>query len=135
MKLRKNLIKKENIKNFRFENFGGIISSENPPFLAFVDRNFMREHNLGESSLWETYDGSIGILSAPTEVHFAITNKCSNNCPHCYMDAGEKTEAEMDTKTFKEALDILSELNIFHVALCLSGRNHKLSGWWWVLSQ
>jgi len=117
MKLRKNLVKKENIKNFRFENFGGVISSENPPFLAFVDRNFMKEQNLGESPLWETDDESIGILSAPTEIHFAITNNCSNNCPHCYMDAGEKAAKEMDTGTFKKALDILSEINVFHVAL------------------
>ena len=117
MRLKNNLIQKKNIKKYRFENFGGIISSENPPLLAFVDRNFMREQEFGESPLWENDDKTIGILTAPTEIHFAITNKCSNNCPHCYMDAGEKTETEMDTETFKKALDILSGLHVFHLAL------------------
>jgi hypothetical protein len=27
---------------YRYENFGGIVASENPPFLAFVDRTYMR---------------------------------------------------------------------------------------------
>ncbi len=60
---------------YRFENFGGIIAGQKPPFLAFVDRNYMRELGLGESLLWDTDDESIGLLSAPTEEHFAITNK------------------------------------------------------------
>jgi radical SAM protein with 4Fe4S-binding SPASM domain len=102
---------------YRFENFGGIISSESPPFLAFVDRNYMRELKLGESPLWDTADESIGILSAPTEVHFAITNRCSAGCQHCYMDGGEPDKGELDTEALKQALNMLAEMNIFHVAL------------------
>ncbi|MCK4753575.1 MAG: radical SAM protein [Planctomycetes bacterium] len=107
---------KENMK-YRFENFGGIIASQKPPFLAFVDREYMRELDLEESPLWNTEDESVGILSAPTEVHFAITNKCSAKCPHCYMQAGQKDEHELDTKSFKRALDVLAEINVFHIAL------------------
>lgn len=103
--------------HYRFENFGGIIASENPPFLAFVDRDYMRELGLGESPLWATEDESIGILSAPTEVHFAITNRCSVGCPHCYMDGGKPDTGELHTERLKRAFDILAELNIFHVAL------------------
>ena len=62
--------KKEEKLNYRFENFGGIIANNNPPFLAFVNRNYMRELGLGESEIWNTSDESIGLLSAPTEVHF-----------------------------------------------------------------
>lgn len=102
---------------YRFENFGGIIASQSPPFLAFVDRNYMRDLGLGESALWQTEDESIGVLSAPTEVHFAITNKCSARCPHCYMGAGEKDGGELDTDLLKRALDILAEMKVFHVAL------------------
>jgi radical SAM protein with 4Fe4S-binding SPASM domain len=102
---------------YRYENFGGIISSENPPFLAFVDRDYMRQLGLEQSSLWDTSNESIGRLSAPTEVHFAITNKCSVGCPHCYMDAGTKDDGELDTASFKRALDILTQMNVFHIAL------------------
>jgi len=102
---------------YRFENFGGIIAGEEPPFLAFVDRDYMRNLGLGESHLWQTEDRSIGQLSAPTEVHFAITNRCSGSCPHCYMDAGAVDEGELDIEQFKAALDILADMNVFHIAL------------------
>lgn len=102
---------------YRYENFGGIISSESPPFLAFVDRTYMRELGLKESSLWDTDDEEIGLLTAPVEVHFAITNKCSMGCPHCYMEAGKEEDHELDTHAFKKALDILAGINVFHIAL------------------
>ncbi len=65
---------------YRYENFGGIIAGQNPPFLAYVDRDYMRQLGLKGSSLWDTVDESIGSLSAPTEVHFSITNRCSAGC-------------------------------------------------------
>jgi radical SAM protein with 4Fe4S-binding SPASM domain len=102
---------------YRFENFGGIISSENPPFLAFVDRNYMRQLGLSQSSIWDTGDETIGRLSAPTEVHFAITNRCSVGCPHCYMGAGKSDDGELDTVSLKRALDILAQMKVFHIAL------------------
>ena len=93
---------------YRYEKFGGIISSQDPPFLAYVDRDYMRQLGLEESTLWDTVDESIGLLSAPTEVHFAITNQCSAGCEHCYMEAGHPDDDEMDTDTFKKALDVLA---------------------------
>ncbi len=102
---------------YRYENFGGIISSQNPPFLAFVDRDYIRDIGGEESPLWRTEDESIGLLSAPTEVHFAITNKCSVNCNHCYMGSGQRDEGELTTDEMKRALDILAEMNVFHIAL------------------
>lgn len=108
--------KTETIK-YRYENFGGIIASQDPPFLAFVDRDYMRNLDLAESELWETEDESVGMLSAPTEVHFAITNRCSAGCPHCYMAAGAKEQGELDTESLKRALDILAEMKVFHIAM------------------
>jgi radical SAM protein with 4Fe4S-binding SPASM domain len=102
---------------YRFENFGGIISSEEPPFLAFVDRAYMQELGLGPSLLWDTSDQSVGLLSAPTEVHFAITNRCSARCAHCYMDGGDADREELDTDSFKSAIDILADMKVFHIAL------------------
>lgn len=102
---------------YRYENFGGIIASESPPFLAFVDRAYMKELGLPDSTKWKSGAESIGLLSAPTEVHFAITNKCSVKCPHCYMDGGKADEGELDTGAMKDALKVLSEMGVFHVAM------------------
>lgn len=101
---------------YRYENFGGIISSEDPPFLAFVDRDYMLDMGLERSNLWQENE-SIGLLTAPTEVHFAITNKCSVKCSHCYMGSGDIEDNEYDTKNFKKAIDVLSEMNVFHIAM------------------
>ena len=101
---------------YRHETFGGIIASEDPPFLAFVDRDFMREQGLESSPLWQGSE-EIGLLRAPTEVHLAATSRCPVQCPHCYMDAGPAAPGEMDTPTFKRALGLLAEMGVFHVAL------------------
>ena len=102
---------------YRYEAFGGIIASEDPPFLAFVDRDFMRDQGLEESQLWDEGSEEVGLLSAPTEVHLAATSRCPVQCPHCYMDAGQRADREMDTPTFRRALELLAELGVFHVAL------------------
>jgi radical SAM protein with 4Fe4S-binding SPASM domain len=100
---------------YRYESFGGIIAGDDPPFLAFVDREYMRELGLAGSDLWQGQE-EIGLLTAPTEVHFAITNRCSLGCPHCYMNSGPWTEAELTTAQVKSALDILASIGVFHVA-------------------
>jgi radical SAM protein with 4Fe4S-binding SPASM domain len=102
---------------YRYENFGGIIASDDPPFLAFVDQEYMRELNLPESEVWETPNPDVGLLSAPLEVHIALTNQCSGGCPHCYMDSAVADPEELDTPTFKKALKILADIKVFHVAL------------------
>jgi radical SAM protein with 4Fe4S-binding SPASM domain len=101
---------------YRFENFGGIIASEQPPFLAYVDQAYMQELGLGPSPLWEKKSRS-NILSAPTEVHLAITNRCTHTCNHCYMDSGEQMKNEMDLQGVKKALKALADFGVFHVAL------------------
>lgn len=109
---------------YRFETFGGIIASEDPPFLAFVDREYMRGLGLRDDLSWSSEDETIGLLSAPTEVHFAITNRCQAGCPHCYMGAGSEDPGELSTESVKRALDILAKLKVFHVAL---GEEKRLS--------
>lgn len=101
---------------FRYETFGGIIASDDPPFLAFVDREYMREQGLADSPLWSGTE-EIGVLSAPTEVHLSVTNRCPSGCDHCYMNSGEADPGELDTAAFKKALGYLAEIGVFHVAL------------------
>ena len=102
---------------YRYETFGGIIASEDPPFLAYVDRQFMREQGLEESPLWSASGQQVGLLSAPTEVHLAATNRCPVGCDHCYMDAGSRAAGELDGPTFGRALELLARLGVFHLAL------------------
>jgi radical SAM protein with 4Fe4S-binding SPASM domain len=101
---------------YRYETFGGIIASDDPPFLAFVDRQYMRELGLADSPLWSG-SHEIGVLTAPTEVHLSVTNRCPSGCGHCYMNAGEADEGELNTDAFKEALSSLADLGVFHVAM------------------
>lgn len=101
----------------RFENFGGIISSDNPPLLVFVDRQYMFEIGYTSSELWHDNNESIDLLSAPVEVHFACTNSCSLGCSHCYMDSGKESPGVLNTEQFKKTLDTLAEMGVFHVAM------------------
>ena len=100
----------------RYEQFGGIVASGKPPFLAFVDRAFIDELGFGPSPLWQGKE-RVGLLTAPTEVHLCATNRCPVRCDHCYMGSGEAEESEADTATFKKMLDTLAKMGVFHVAL------------------
>jgi len=100
----------------RYESFGGIIANNDPPFLAYVDRQFMREQGYTDSVKWQGPE-TIDRLSAPVEVHLACTNRCQAGCPHCYVSAQSNDPDELDTNAFKAALDKLAEIGVFHVAL------------------
>jgi radical SAM protein with 4Fe4S-binding SPASM domain len=100
---------------YRFESFGGVLALENPPMLVHVDRDFMRSLGHGENPLWETPDA--GLLSAPLEVHFSVTNACSQHCSHCYMDSGERDAGELPAEDFRTAVDLLAGMGLFHMAL------------------
>lgn len=104
------------IHRARYESFGGIISCLDPPFLAWVDREFMRGLGCPESDLWkETVPESF--LSGPIEVHCAITGRCSRGCAACYMDARPAPAGELSTAALKASLSLLREMGAFHVAL------------------
>lgn len=102
----------------RPESFGGIIASDDPPFLAFADRAYMRERGWEGGAAWERgADGVVDQLSAPVEVHLASTNRCQEGCAHCYMGAGSADPGELDTEGLKAALRALAGMGVFHVAL------------------
>lgn len=103
------------INKVRFESFGGIVSSEEPAMLVHVDREFMRELGYGDSPLWEQPDN--GVLSAPCEVHFSVTNRCDSQCKGCYMDSGAFDSGELSFTDFCRAVDLFAEMGVFHMAL------------------
>jgi radical SAM protein with 4Fe4S-binding SPASM domain len=105
------------IDRARYESFGGIISCTKPPMLAWVDRDFMRNLGYGRSPLWDTGNAARAYLSAPTEVHLAVTNKCGRGCAGCYMDSHSAAAGELSTAKLKKAFSLLRKLGVFHVAL------------------
>lgn len=115
----KNLFNKDKatIDRVRYETFGGIISCHNPPFLAWVDRDFMRSLGYTDSPLWESEHYNPHFLSAPTEVHASVTNRCPQHCDGCYMDSMQSCENELTTAEWKQHLKTLSDMGVFHVAL------------------
>jgi radical SAM protein with 4Fe4S-binding SPASM domain len=100
---------------YRFESFGGVLALENPPMLVHVDQDFMRSLGHEHSPLWVKPETAI--LSAPLEVHFSVTNACSQKCGHCYMDSGERDAGEMSAEDFRRAIDLLAGMGVFHIAL------------------
>ena len=104
---------------FRYESFGGIVASENPPSLVFVDKDFARNLGRDTSPLWDKKDQAL--LSGPVEAHFALTNYCASNCPGCYMASmPEQNLTEDPKKDLERAKSIartLSKMGVFHVAL------------------
>lgn len=101
-------------KTVRYEPFGGIIGLNEPPALVFVDKDYMRELGYEDSPLWKE---NAKYLTAPTEVHFSITNICNLNCRHCTSGSGKEMENEVTTEQIKKAIDILAEMKVFHIAL------------------
>jgi radical SAM protein with 4Fe4S-binding SPASM domain len=99
----------------RYETFGGIVSCLEPPFLAWVDRDFMKSLGFPESRLWNADDP--GFLSAPTEVHFSVTQKCSQGCEGCYQDSSFGRAADLPLAEVKSILKILRDMGVFHTAL------------------
>ena len=99
----------------RMESFGGILALENPPMLVHVDRDFMRGLGHESSPLWE--QPATSLLSAPLEVHFSVSNACSQKCLHCYMDSGERDAGELSGEEFRKAVDLLADMGVFHMAL------------------
>lgn len=99
---------------FRYESFGGIISSAKPSFLAYITKNFAKKLGFNPSPLWQK---NTSYLSAPTEVHFSITNQCTMNCRHCYMDSNLPLPDELSTEALKQEIDALAEKKVFHMAL------------------
>jgi radical SAM protein with 4Fe4S-binding SPASM domain len=71
--------------------------------------------NIGYASS-EQWDSKIEHLSAPTEIHFSITNKCNAGCPGCYVSSGLKLADELSFNRLKKSIDKLHEIGVFHVA-------------------
>ena len=101
----------------RPEAFGALVSLDHPPALVAVDRLLAKRLGVDGGALWEGPDPGLSVraLTAPTEVHVAVTERCPAGCVGCYADATprghEPTLAEL-----RERLDALAEMRVFSVA-------------------
>jgi radical SAM protein with 4Fe4S-binding SPASM domain len=98
----------------RAEWFGGIISLSRPRALVSVNRAMMRLLGVASSARWEGPEPRA--LSAPTEVHVVLSQRCSAGCKSCYVDATPKGPA-LSLPQAKAALERLAAHGVFHVAL------------------
>ncbi|MHA1954005.1 MAG: radical SAM/SPASM domain-containing protein [Candidatus Heimdallarchaeaceae archaeon] len=101
------------MRKTRYESFGGIIRIENPPTTIYVDKDYMRSLGYNESKLWEKESP---FLSAPLDVHFALTNKCPIECRYCYKSSVEDYENDLSLNQIKKIIDVLAEMKVFSVA-------------------
>lgn len=101
------------IQKIRFEPFGGIIGTEDPIRLIWVDKEYLKNLGYCGGEIWEKEIKNH--LNSPLEMEITITKKCNLNCPICYADSsyyGENVEKDKILKT----LEIISEINVFHVS-------------------
>lgn len=100
--------------NFRYESFGGIVPLKTPPALVFVNKAYMKKLGYPGHPVWEQETDR---LSAPTELHFSFTNRCSAGCEHCYTDSVPDAPEEFTLDDMKRHIDALADFGIFHIAL------------------
>ena len=107
------------ISRLRAEAFGGIVATEHPPALVFVDRELMRSLGHADEQVWDEHD--TGLLSGPIEAHYAITHYCRVGCGSCYVGSGAspalRNASPQDYKKALAIADRLIAMKIFHVAL------------------
>lgn len=101
------------VQRVRFEHFGGIIATDEPATLVWVDRNYLRTRGFDGGAVWEGTDP--GYLSGPVEVEIGITTRCNLRCPCCYTSA-ERGGRDVPLKAVVRALDAAARAGAFHVA-------------------
>ncbi|HHW26849.1 MAG TPA: radical SAM protein [Firmicutes bacterium] len=101
------------VQRVRFEHFGGIIATEEPATLLWVDRDYLRARGFEGGAVWEGPDP--GYLSGPVEVEIAITTRCNLRCPCCYTSA-ERGRRDVPLKAVTRSLDAAASVGAFHVA-------------------
>lgn len=105
------------VPRMRREAFGGIVAWPEPPALLYVDDDGAREAIAAGARPIGGQAAPAGALSAPTEVHVAVTDRCPVRCDGCYLDAGPDRPADPDATALRDDLDRLAAMGVFEVAL------------------
>lgn len=101
---------------WRHERFGAIIALDEPPVLAYVDRELATELGIPPSPLWEKPERET--LEAPVEAHLTVTKRCNLACTHCYQESTPSAGAtDLAFAEWLPRLDALARAKVFHVAI------------------
>ena len=79
-------------------------SDELPPTLLFNNQNLKKFPD----KPW---------LSAPETIHWAVTYRCDENCPDCYVRRFSVTKNELTTHKALELIDKIADWNVFQLAI------------------
>lgn len=101
---------------WRHERFGAIVALDDPPVLAYVDRELATDLGIPPSPLWEEPERDA--LAAPTEAHLTVTKHCNLACTHCYQDSTPAAGGtDITLAEWLPRLDALARARVFHVAI------------------
>ncbi|HEY3816044.1 MAG TPA: radical SAM protein [Polyangiaceae bacterium] len=95
----------------RYERWGAWVKLESQPAVVALDRDGVRALGLDGGAVW--LDGAP--VSAPIEVHMAVTARCGAGCEGCYLDA-RPDGIEPPREVLLEELDALRDAGVFTVA-------------------
>jgi radical SAM protein with 4Fe4S-binding SPASM domain len=105
--------KPSKIQKLRFEHFGGIIGTEDPASLIWVDRDYLLARGFDGTPVWE--GEAPGYLTAPVEMEIAVTTRCNLSCPCCYVSSSP-CGGDVEPHVIEGALEVASKMGVFHVA-------------------
>ncbi|MBX3251221.1 MAG: radical SAM protein [Myxococcales bacterium] len=105
------------IRRTRPERFGALVATESPAALVSVDRVLARRLGVDGGTLWAepAPRERVSVLTGPTEVHLAVTERCPATCSGCYADA-RPDGAEPELDALRARLDTIAALGAFSVA-------------------
>ncbi len=100
----------------RAEHFGAWARLDDRTMVA-LDRETARSLGILGDEVWDGPQplDTTGALSAPLEVHVAITTRCPVQCTGCYQEARPEG-VHVETTTLLESLDALAAAGVFTVA-------------------
>ncbi|HEV3190061.1 MAG TPA: radical SAM protein [Polyangiaceae bacterium] len=95
----------------RYEAWGAWVKLESTAAIVALDREGMRALGLDAGPLWTAPAG----VSAPLEVHLAVTGRCGAGCKGCYLDA-QPNGLEPPREQLERQLDAMRDAGVFTVA-------------------
>jgi radical SAM protein with 4Fe4S-binding SPASM domain len=95
----------------RYESWGAWVKLESTAAVVAIDREAVRALGLDGGSAWSPGPR----VSAPIEVHLAVTARCGAGCKGCYLDA-QPDGVEPGRDALESSLDGMREAGVFTVA-------------------
>lgn len=97
----------------RREKFGGIVFFEKPGFVGYVNNAMADSIGIKRNDRAHYTDG---ILTAPMDVHFAVTRRCNMYCRGCYNTVKGDGNTDIDFEKAKRIIDNLSQLSVLSIS-------------------